>query len=157
MAFIAEDGTGLTNANSMATVAEFDAYFTDRNNKDMTSLPLEQKQALLIQGADYLRLAYEFKSEKLNPSQAMPFPRTEYGLPADIKTANIILASKANDDTLIEDGERRVKKEKVSSLEVVYDENDTQVGKRFTEVDFLVKPYLLGNDTSSVFHKTIRT
>ena len=156
MAFIAEDGTGLANANAMATVQEFDDYFTDRGNTDMTELSVEEKQSLLVRGADYLTLSYEWANDLLNPLQAMPFPRTVFAMPLAIKKANIILASKAHDDDLIADAERRVKKEKVSSLEVVYDEKDTTVGVKFTEVDYLVKPYLK-SATSGVYHKVQRT
>jgi len=157
VSFITEDGTGLLNANSMVTVVEFDEYFTDRGNTDMTSLTLEEKQSLLVKGADYLNLSYVWENEKLSPEQSMPFPRTVFGLPQAIKRANIILASKANDDDLIADAERRVKKEKVSSLEIVYDENDTSNGTTFTEVELLVKPYTKVNSyDSDIFHRVTR-
>ena len=156
MAFTVEDGTGLPTANSMATVAEFDSYHTDRGNADIVALPQNEKEALLIRGADYLKLHYTWANDKLVSTQSLPFPRTVFTLPSDIKTANIILAQKAKEYDLIADAERRVKKEKVSTLEVVYDEKDTTTGKKFTEVDLLVKPYLKSGNTE-IFHKVERT
>jgi len=153
MAFVVEDGTGLSNANSLASVSDYDTYYTDRGNSD--ALSVDNKEAILVQASDYLRTMYDWDSTPLNSTQSLPFPRSDYGLPEQIKEATIILALKASEKSLISDEERRVVKEKVSSLEVTYDQNDTQVGMRYTAVEALVRPYLKSH-YSSFQRKAIR-
>lgn len=157
MAFIVEDGTGLADANAMASVTEFKEYHTDRGNVDMIALSDTEVEFLLVRGADYLNLNYTWCNDKLVSTQSMPFPRTVFDFPVAIKRANIILASKAYEYSLIEDAERSVIKEKISSIEVVYDENDMRVGKTFTEVELLISPYLMETTSTSISHGVIRT
>lgn len=146
MALVVEDGTGLSNANSFVSVSELDAYHTDRGNTDIVSST--SKEALLINATDYLKIMYEWDSTLLTLNQSLPFPRVTHGLPYAIKEATMILAQKAHTKELISDEDRRVIKEKVSSLEVQYDSNDTQVGTRYTAVEALISPYLKNNASS---------
>lgn len=94
MAFLVEDGTGLANANSGASIAEADAYFTDRLvtawvGDDTT------KQGALIRATDYieLRFASRFKgTAEFDGVQALSFPRlndegASVGLPIAYKRA----------------------------------------------------------------------
>lgn len=53
MAFVVEDGTGLTLANSYATTAEADGYFSDRGNAAWTGLDAV-KQAALIKATSFV-------------------------------------------------------------------------------------------------------
>ena len=57
MAFIVENGSGIKNANSMATVAFFKSYFGDRG-KDISALSDEKIQQLLVAGADYIKIRF---------------------------------------------------------------------------------------------------
>jgi len=79
MAFIVEDGTGLLNANSYATVEYADVYFVERNVSAWSDLFSNVKQSALIKATDYIEMRYttKFKDSKLFPDvQALSFPRT---------------------------------------------------------------------------------
>lgn len=81
MAFVAEDGTGLTDANSLGTVEAADAYFSDRGNDlwpQGTDEPgLSSKQQALILATDYIELIFghRFLGSKLLETQALSWPR----------------------------------------------------------------------------------
>ena len=79
MALIVEDGTGLLDSNSYVTVAEVDAYFTDRGNPTWNGTG--NKEHLLIQATDYLDAAFgsSFQGSKKTQSQALAFPRYNQG------------------------------------------------------------------------------
>lgn len=76
MAFVVEDGTGLSSANSYADVAFADSYFAERNQAAWTGAD-NVKTAALIQATDYIELRFSnlFFGEKKVASQALSFPR----------------------------------------------------------------------------------
>lgn len=88
MAFVAEDGTGLSNANSYVDVAWVDAYFTDRGYAQWTGNNAD-KQKHLILATDYMegRFASMYAGEKLTTTQALSFPRKDTGMPIELKKA----------------------------------------------------------------------
>ena len=75
MAFVVEDGTGKTDSNSYVSVAEFEAYWLDRNN-DMSGETTADKQSWLINATQYIDLNYTFAGEVSNDDQALQWPRT---------------------------------------------------------------------------------
>lgn len=76
MAFLVEDGTGLSGATSYISVAFFRAYWADVG---ITFAQLDPAlQAPLIQATRYIETRYagKFKGDKLNPTvQALSWPR----------------------------------------------------------------------------------
>lgn len=79
MAFVVEDGTGLSNANSYASEAEFDAYWFDRNREDLADTEPEEKQAALIVATDWADLSFRYRGIRkiLDATpQALEWPRT---------------------------------------------------------------------------------
>jgi len=75
MAFVAEDGTGLANANSYDSVANLDAYWADRN---VTLVGTTQvKEAALIVATDYIDLVFgsRFIGFKATSTQSLAWPR----------------------------------------------------------------------------------
>jgi hypothetical protein len=83
MAFIVEDGTGLSNANSYVGVAYANAYFAERAVTSWDSLDDEIKLASLIKATDYfeLRWSHLLISEIYNETQSLSFPRKYIGTP----------------------------------------------------------------------------
>jgi hypothetical protein len=77
VAFVAEDGTGLADANALCDVAYADAYFADRNITAWTGAD-SAKQAALIKATDYIetRWSSRFRGYVLSEDQALSFPRT---------------------------------------------------------------------------------
>jgi len=78
-----EDGTGVSGADSFATTAEFDASQVDLFSVALPGTDAE-KEASLRRGYLYMR--------SLNWTDAAEFPTFSGTIPADIKTAQSILA-----------------------------------------------------------------
>ena len=106
---VVEDGTGLDNANSYATDAEFKTYFKDRGIE--IDFDTSRIIAGLIEATIYvdLRWGRRFKATPLVDEQALEFPRNKLrdrygklveGLPADIKNATILYAKEWLEGTL---------------------------------------------------------
>lgn len=76
MAFTAEDGTGLADANSYATADYADTYFADRGIVAWTGLDAA-KEAALITATDYVDLVFakRWVGEPLTTTQALSWPR----------------------------------------------------------------------------------
>ena len=88
MAFIVEDGTGVTNANSYASVAFADTYFTERTIAGWTGTDA-QKQAALIKATDYIE-SFDFKGVEAEEDQALSFPRDVFTLiPLNLQKATV--------------------------------------------------------------------
>lgn len=115
MAFVVEDGSGISGATSLISVEYADEYFTDRGNTTWTSLGNEQKQAALILASDYASSQYKYKGKKANADQGLAFPRVEVydpngyevsGIPECVKRVVAELAVRAaTGESLVPDPE----------------------------------------------------
>lgn len=76
MAFVVEDGTGLTTSNAYCTVAFFRGYHDDRGNSTV-AYPDSQIQIAIIKATDYIdnRFRTELDGYRQNVDQALEFPR----------------------------------------------------------------------------------
>lgn len=132
MALIIEDGSIVAGANSFVTVAECRAY----NDQRGLTLPTDdvEVEALLVNAVDYLNaLEPEFQGARLTYEQELVFPRipvyvynTDLSgeIPKQLKDAQSRLAYDITQNTLLTTGEgRSTKKEKVSSVEVEYQDD----------------------------------
>lgn len=128
---IVEDGSLVANANSYVTVAEFQAYCSDRNITISDTYGDESE--LLILAMDYFE-QQPFKGIKYIETQALQFPRSDLyidgyltdsdAIPALVKNAQMTIAVAimvGNDP--ISTVDRAVKREKVDVLEVEYMDN----------------------------------
>lgn len=78
MALIVEDGTGLINANSYATIADANEYFSDRAITAWDDLDDdEEKTPALIRAADYIDRTYrrQWAGVKYRSEQRLDWPR----------------------------------------------------------------------------------
>ena len=77
MAFVPEDGTGLSNSNSYVSEAFADSYFTDRGNATWAAALTADKETALVRATDYLdkRFGPKFRGFKQSMSQALEWPR----------------------------------------------------------------------------------
>ena len=66
--FIPEDGTGLSTANSLCSVAYAETYHSQRANTSWTQLGCGQKKASLVKAADYIQQMYRarWKGERIS-------------------------------------------------------------------------------------------
>ena len=83
---IVETGTGITDANALITVAEFDTYMSDRAiTNDYTT---EQKEsAIIVSSVDYIDTFFTFLGTRLQSDQGMQLPTTVVSITAAIKRA----------------------------------------------------------------------
>lgn len=103
MAFIVEDGTGLTNANAYVSLAAYKAYWLDRN-VDEDDVEDEELQAAIIKATMYVDTAFKFRGQRFSSTQALQFPRAYLyddlgnlieGVPAKLKNAIAEYAKRA--------------------------------------------------------------
>lgn len=96
MAFVVEDGTGLPNANSYASVEFADAYFAERGITTWTGTP-EAKQSALILGTDYIEvMPASWDGCPTTEVQALKFPRDKWqGVPLPLQRATVLYAVRA--------------------------------------------------------------
>jgi hypothetical protein len=169
MAFTPEDGTGLANANSYATVAEVTAYLTDRNRQEAwEDLDQEVQEAALVAATDYVESVFGpcFKGWPEFEGQALHFPATGVqdrycneitGVPAKLVAAMAEYADRiavqgktlAPDPVYDDAADPRIKRkrEKVGPIEeeTEYHGSDTFMGftgpalKRFPAADRLLR------------------
>ncbi len=78
MPFVAEDGTGLDDANSGADVGEANEYFTERGVAAWTGTTAKKQEAL-IRATDYVEMRFRdrFKNYPLTTTQTLSFPRID--------------------------------------------------------------------------------
>lgn len=166
MALVIEDGSGLPDASSFATVAELEAFALARG----ITLPAEEadKEVLLVKGADYLILREsEFQGARTKDNQALPFPRESLvinckafpddAIPAHVKLAQMqaaVEASKAKNGLSPAFLTAPVVKEKVDVVERQY-MTPRQMSTRpdgsvfqplFPQIDAYLFPLLRGNE-----------
>lgn len=84
---IVEDGTGVTGANALISVAEFNQFATDRNI-DPTDYDTEQIEGSIVTASvDYIDTYFTFKGDALTTTQGMQIPTDEVGVESKIKLA----------------------------------------------------------------------
>ncbi|SEJ87456.1 hypothetical protein SAMN05518849_11680 [Sphingobium sp. AP50] len=114
MSIIVEDGSGIPQSNSFASVAEADAFHALRLYADWTDAGEPQKVSALVRATDYVRSAYRVT-----------------GLPEPVKAATIMLALYALAGPLSGPAERGIKGqteklEGTGEISTIYD--DAQPG-----------------------------
>lgn len=77
MAFVVEDGSGLTTATAYITEAEADDHHGDRNNTRWDDYTSAEKLAAIIRATDYVdkRFGRRFRGTKRSKDQALEWPR----------------------------------------------------------------------------------
>ena len=140
MSFIIEDGTGVAGATSYATVAQAQAYATDRG----LSLPAAEAdvQKLLIKACDFLQsLEDQYQGSRTDAEQALAWPRsgvTVFGtllvkddaIPGMLVQAQCQLAvDLVNNDLQPTDQGKEVQTETVGPLSTTYFRSGTSVAQ----------------------------
>ncbi len=158
---IVEDGSGIANSESYASVAYADLYHLNRGNSAWSALNADKKEQALRKATDYLSAVYHEKwsGYKATYSQALDWPREEVPIksssieqylpnniiPSEVLNACCELAFKSISATLLPDVSREVSSETVDSLSVSYFQGNvsTQNENRFT--NSLLSKYLKSN------------
>lgn len=156
MPLIVETGTGVANADSLASIAFIDEYHAARGNGAWAAIStIERKEQLARRATDYLRVTYygawigvaAFLGNNLpfprNPLTPREFGLYELGVPLEVKQALAELALIANTVALFPNpsttrGKKRVK---VGPIEVEYDSTSGAQNK-FVGASMLLIPFL---------------
>jgi len=157
MTLVVEDGTGKTNAESYASVAQADTRLAALGMTVWASntTTTEREQALRRATA-FMEQAFrtDWVGARLLRDQALSWPR--YGaeadgfvldsisVPTDIVNACIDLAFKAASGDLNADLTRAVLREKVGPIETEYAPNSPQA-TRYVSIEMALRPYLRGS------------
>lgn len=133
MAFVPEDGTGLSTANSYITLAYAETYHDDRGNTSWASATSSTQQAACIKATDYIQSNFIFTGGVVaSATQALQWPRYSAidrngnlidsdSVPDVVKQATAILALEVVGGTDINAKiDRKTKREKAGPVEVEY-------------------------------------
>lgn len=167
MAFVVEDGTGLSNANSLVSVAYSKNYFAERAVTSWDLLDDEIIKANLIKATDYFELRWStlLSGTLYKDTQSLSFPRPEFGTPiydlidstliVGYVTPNKILkaiceyALRASTGELVSDISASAGQATRVKIGVIEKETNFTSNQRkpdtfatYTSADNLVKPYL---------------
>lgn len=159
MALTVEDGTGVSDAESLCSVAYADTYNAAIGNAAWATLTTDQKEQSLRKATNYLTGKYgaRWAGYRTRDTQALDWPREEVPIkglaylnhyrndivPKEVKDACASLALRSSAASLVSDEGRRVIREKVDVLETEYSPYATlQVG--YPEIDMLLARYLTG-------------
>ena len=162
MAFVVEDGTGLSNANSYIEVAYADSYFTDRSIAAWSG-DNATKQSAIVRATDYIeaRWADSFLGWREFPDtpQSLSFPRLGLydregylisGIPDLLKRATAEYALRALTVTLLPDPvvsdasgrEIESAREKVGPIETEYTYGELVPLRPYPAADRLLEQFL---------------
>lgn len=160
MSLIVEDGSGLTNAESYASVDEADTYLLSRGMTIWSNATATEKEQALRRATDFMTGRYRtaWKGYRRLSTQALDWPRYgvvidnfPYGVgeinhtivPEDIKKACAELALRASMGPLNPDQKQTVIQKTVGPITVKYDQNSPQQ-KEYSAVDDAMRVYLMG-------------
>jgi hypothetical protein len=153
MPLIVEDGTGVEDANSYVSVAEADAYYSDRNIINWAGLGATNatKEGLLIQAADHLNQFFTWKGEPYDVNQRLGLPTLTYDyIPWPVKHAQILLAREALAGPLSTTfGNRLITSERkkldgVGETEIQYERTRVDgTGRVGSSIASMLRPYTL--------------
>ena len=148
MTLIVEDGTGLPDAESYASVAQADTYFAARGVVAWSGTDAA-KEAALRRATDYMAAVFGrlWRGWRASDTQALDWPRTGWdGVPAAVQRACMELALRAQGLDLLPDTGPQVASETVGPISVEYREWARE-SIRYVFVWGLLGPYLRDENT----------
>lgn len=155
--FIVEDGSGLADAVSYASIDDANEYHARRANTSWSTLTEDEKRAALVKATDFIEYTYStrFKGDRASQAQALSWPRSgvflygfEIGLdeiPVSLVNAVCELALRTIDNPeLVVDESGQIKTETVGPISVTYMDGARQQ-KSYATVTRYLAPLLNGN------------
>jgi hypothetical protein len=172
---IVEDGTGLSNADSYASLAEANLYHANHGNVDWSDIDATTKEQLLRKATDYMVAQYrlQYAGYRRYSTQSLDWPRLYVPLidslsanvfpqyvdfdivPTTVKNACAELALKSYTAILMQDLTQGIIREKVDVIEVEYDKFSPQQ-TRYEQIDAMLSVFFKqqGNDMSRSLVRT---
>lgn len=151
MAIIVETGTGASNSESYASVADALTYHANRGNDTWATITTTQQEQALRRATDFIEQRYNlaWQGYRSSSTQALSWPRNSVTvngyvigsalIPQILINATCEMALRAAAGELDADLERGVLREKVGALEVEYDKTSLEK-KRYVAVENMLKP-----------------
>nr|WP_315467149.1 DnaT-like ssDNA-binding protein [uncultured Undibacterium sp.] len=153
MSLIVEDGTGKSDAESLCSLSDANAYHAARGNAAWGALASDDlREQSLRKATDFITQMYRLKWQGIRSkvTQALDWPRISVYIedypvlttivPTDVKNACAELALKASTTVLAADLKQGVKSKKVGPIETVYDEHSNR-SPRYLAVERMLEPY----------------
>lgn len=154
MALVVEDGTGLANATSFVSRADYIAFAAARG---VTIADEDATDVQLVKAMDYL-LTRCYRGDPVKGDQGLPFPRRvenfdgtlafpDDEVPAGIKRGQMFAALAVRDGVNLQPvsaGGAAVKREKVGPIETEYDTAMTYDAPSLPAVRSAIAPYECG-------------
>ena len=149
---IKEDGSGLSDANTYISLADYEAYLDERGLSDATTD--DAKTGRIIQSMDYLETKdTRFQGYKKNSGQSLVWPRTSVivnppyyldssTIPSQLKNAQAQLVYDSASTGIYNVGDgRSIVKDKVGPIETTFsDLKGADVQPIFAKVEAMLKP-----------------
>lgn len=164
MALVVETGAVIAGAESYATVAEFDTYWTNRGDSTLTALATADKEILLRIGTRWLDSRYKWRGTIVDNDQVLDWPRwgvegsdgkyyDSDEIPTILKEALFEIAKQQNTaDIFTTTTSRKVIREKLDVLEQEFTPHGDTV-LRYPWIDSLLKPITLGGASVAYFRR----
>lgn len=155
MALVVEDGTGLANADSYVSAADATAYHELFSNAAWASAASDAKDVALRKATQYLDSHYKFKGVPRTVSQALSWPRVNYGTEevqeygqwpitrlhrACCELALIALA----EDLFVNQDAQSVKSVTIGPITRVMSDPVNGGQKRYAKIDAIIGPVVVG-------------
>lgn len=157
---IIEDGTGVANANSFVTDAEYTAYATSRGLTVGADAVIREKELILASDfLESLRASYQgFKTDQTNSLQwprrgvfIDGFPVLDDSIPQELKNAQIEAAAFANANDLISNkASQNVESEKVDVIEISYFSGGKTGSGALDRINVWLRPLLKLNSNGRI-------
>lgn len=131
--FVQEDGTGLSNATSYASIAQFRQYWENRG-VDYSTKSDAQVKGYLNAATEYIDMNYKFKSSQKVTTQALEWPRLDVydqncilvtGAPVEVINATCFMAAQVINGQLNQ-VETNVRSESAGPVSVSYGGNPSK-------------------------------
>ena len=134
MALIIEDGSGVANANSYVTAAQWDAWATARGISHSHST--SKIEEFILTAMDYIE-AQNFLGRKATDAQPLQWPRTEVYIDSysnQLKNALYeVTRTVADGNFALSSRDRQTTQEKIGEITVTY-KNNASMNKETPEV-----------------------
>lgn len=162
MSLIVEDGTGKSDAESLCSLADANAYHTARGNAAWAAIATDDlREQNLRKATDFITQMYRLKWQgmRVKVAQSLDWPRLnvlvdDYPVqttivPVAVKNACAELALKSSTTVLAADLKQGVKSKKVGPIETVYDEHSNR-STRYLTVERMLEPYFKSGGSASI-------
>lgn len=161
---IVEDGTGIPEAESYASVEYADAYHARFGNEAWDDLVLSEKEVALRTATRNMNLIFTYKSTKLSEDQSNEWPRVDYtGVPKAIVDACVEMAlititvdvtgPSSGTGNIAEYSETTGPLSETTKYFAPREDQEEAATKR---VQLIMKQYLAGGGSGSLFSNVVR-